>query len=231
PELRARPRGFLIEQGSASRLGLADGSADYIVTDPPYFDSVQYEDLSAFFRVWLRRLTPHPFQARLNWDYDLAGSAAAGGSGAGRQAYARFVETLTAIFREYRRVLDPAGGRLIFTYHHWRPEAWAALSQALGAAGFGLVNHYVVHSESPLSVHIAGLRALTHDAILVMAEREAEAVRPWPPVRAISALSSHGFVAGCAGLLGWCLQTRPNQSQIRAIWRAAIGGGGRPSAP
>jgi adenine-specific DNA methylase len=47
---------------AAARLfygaGLADNSVDFIVTDPPYFDSVQYSDLAAFFRVWLRQLLP-----------------------------------------------------------------------------------------------------------------------------------------------------------------------------
>jgi hypothetical protein len=60
-------------------------------------------------------------------------------------------------------------GRLVFTFHHWRPEAWAALTIALKRAGFGLVAHYDVQSESATSVHINGMHALVHDTILVLA--------------------------------------------------------------
>jgi hypothetical protein len=53
-----RDSAFLLLQGSSTALDLPDGSVDFIVTDPPYFDSVQYSDLAAFFRVWLRHLLP-----------------------------------------------------------------------------------------------------------------------------------------------------------------------------
>ncbi len=70
-ELRHGSHRFLLRQGSATHLDLPDDSVDAIVTDPPYFDSVQYSDLSAFFRVWLRQMLP---QAG-NWDFDLQDSA------------------------------------------------------------------------------------------------------------------------------------------------------------
>ncbi|MEZ4516316.1 MAG: hypothetical protein R3C44_05565 [Chloroflexota bacterium] len=35
---------------------------------------------------------------------------------------------------EVRRTLRPDDGRLIFTFHHRQPEAWAALTTALLAA-------------------------------------------------------------------------------------------------
>ena len=44
----------MLIQGSSASLELASDSVDHIVTDPPYFDNVQYSDLSAFFRVWLK---------------------------------------------------------------------------------------------------------------------------------------------------------------------------------
>ncbi len=43
------------EQADASASPLPDGSGDAMVTDPPYYYSVPYSDLSDFFYVWLRR--------------------------------------------------------------------------------------------------------------------------------------------------------------------------------
>ena len=81
------------------------------MTDPPYFDSVQYSDLAAFFRVWLKHLAP----ADADWDYRTEDSAVdpqANGSG-------RYTEILGAIFAECRRVHRRLH-RLGASYH--RPE-------------------------------------------------------------------------------------------------------------
>ncbi|HFC11379.1 MAG TPA: hypothetical protein ENJ56_00945 [Anaerolineae bacterium] len=62
---------FMLLQGSSANLQLPDNCVDHIVTDPPYFDSVQYGDLAAFFRVWLKRFLP----TEANWAYELADAA------------------------------------------------------------------------------------------------------------------------------------------------------------
>jgi adenine-specific DNA methylase len=46
----------LLQQSSATNHPLPDDVADAFVTDPPYYYSVPYSDLSDFFYVWLRRL-------------------------------------------------------------------------------------------------------------------------------------------------------------------------------
>ena len=45
-----------IEQASAVSLPLPDDSAAAVITDPPYYDSIPYANLSDFFYVWLRRM-------------------------------------------------------------------------------------------------------------------------------------------------------------------------------
>jgi adenine-specific DNA methylase len=52
----SREEAILLIQGSSERLPLNKDSVDYIVTDPPYFDSVQYGDLARFFHVWLNQM-------------------------------------------------------------------------------------------------------------------------------------------------------------------------------
>jgi hypothetical protein len=105
--LREGNRRFLLIQGSSSSLELADDSVDFVVTDPPYFDSVQYSDLAAFFRVWLRQLLPQD----INWQYDHSKSAVDPQSNGSEQ----YTNALMAIFKECHRVLDKKDGRLIFT--------------------------------------------------------------------------------------------------------------------
>ncbi len=232
-ELGAGSRRFLLLQGSSTALDLADSSVDFIVTDPPYFDSVQYSDLAAFFRVWLRQLLPDAAE----WGYDASESAVDPHK---LDRESRYAELLAGIFQECARVLK-ADGRFIFTFHHWNPKAWAALTYALRQADFRLVNHYVVHAENPISVHINNMKALVHDAILVLAPRgvqysasaprssvlgprsvvrEGTAVAP-PP--AVDQTESEAFCRDCAAHLGWLLdQPELTRTDIQAHWRVIL---------
>ena len=232
-DLGTGSRRFLLLQGSSTALGLADKSVDFIVTDPPYFDSVQYSDLAAFFRVWLRQLLPDAAE----WGYDVAESAVDPHK---LDRESRYAELLTGIFKECGRVLGE-NGRFIFTFHHWNPKAWAALTYALRQADFRLVNHYVVHAENPISVHINNMKALVHDAILVLTPRgvqysasdprssvlgpqsvvrEETAVAPPPPV---DQTESEAFCRDCAAHLGWLLdQPELTRTDIQTHWRAIL---------
>jgi putative DNA methylase len=203
-------RRFLLFQGSSASLDLEPDSVDYIVTDPPYFDSVQYSDLAIFFRVWLKRLLPDEAQ----WDYDIAQSAVdphANGNG-------QYTRILGAIFSECHRVLKKDTGRLIFTFHHWNPKGWTGLTVALKKADFTLVNRYIVHSENPISVHIAGLKALKHDAILVMAPLQAGTSGKWEPPKFIDKSDSLKFCQDCATALGWMLSGSMKEVEIERKW-------------
>jgi len=207
-------RRFIFEQRDSSRLSLPNESVDYVVTDPPYFDSVQYSDLSHFFRVWLQWFLP----SDANWDFAPLSSAVAE-TDANKEKYRT---VLTGIWRECNRVLRRPHGRLIFTFHHWQPEAWIQLTLALKEAGFRLVNSYTVHSENPISVHIRDLKALKHDSILVLQPKDFHPTRKKFFRQQIDGDDSFNFCQGCAHRLGHCLDSEYSDSEINEIWRAAL---------
>ena len=214
--LAGQRQAFWLIQGDSRRLPIESHSVDIIVTDPPYYDNVQYSDLATFFRVWLARLLPD----EANWTYDetrcaVATQAADDDTG--------FIAVLSGIFRECGRVLKRDAGRLVFTFHHWDPNAWAELTIALQQAGFRLVNAHVVFSENPISSHIQNLKALTHDAILVLAI-DGYATRRWPPPEAIDTSDSETFCRQCGAALGWLLASECAPGEIRATWKQLIQG-------
>jgi len=211
--LTAGRQAFWLLHGDSRSIPVADHSVDFIVTDPPYYDSVQYSDLAAFFRVWLARLLP----TEANWSYDESQSAVAAHAADGDTG---FMAILSGVFRECGRVLKPKTGRIVFTFHHWDPNAWAELTIALKQAGFRLVNAYVVSSEHPISVHINNLDSLKHDTILVLAEDGA--VRRWQPLERINTRASETFCRQCSVALGWLLEGNASPDEVRNIWRQLI---------
>lgn len=216
-ELATGRQAFRLIHGDSRNLPLDDHSVDFIVTDPPYYDSVQYSDLATFFRVWLARLLPNA----LNWTYDETQSAVATKSANGDTG---FMAGLSGIFGECGRVLKRQTGRMVFTFHHWDPNAWAELTIALKSAGFRLKNAYVVFSEHPISVHIKDLNAIRHDTILVLAlDGDASAGR-WLPFTKINTQDSETFCRQCGAALGWLLEGRYSPVEIRAMWKRLIQG-------
>ncbi|MCB9444031.1 MAG: hypothetical protein H6669_07325 [Ardenticatenaceae bacterium] len=211
-------RQFLLHHGSAAALPLPNSSVDHVVTDPPYMDYVQYGDLAAFFLGFLRAFLDST--GGVNWAYDPDESVAV----SSKDDYLFFADTMGAIFSECCRVLKP-DGRLVFTYHHWRPEAWAALSIALKRAGFGLVAHYAVRSEGAISVHINGLCSIVHDTILVLAAgyQQQGMVAPGQP-SLVDCSDSERFCDDCGRVLGWVLRAEIPEGQALDIWKQVLGG-------
>jgi len=217
-ELVNGTRNFWLIQNDARRLDLPEDSVDYVVTDPPYYDSVQYSDLSNFFRVWLRKLLPD----LSGWDYDQSCAAVMNGGPSGDDNYS---EALAHIWSVCRKALKKDRGRLIFTFHHWRSGAWAALTASLKKAGFILANRYVVFSENPRSVHIRQLKALKHDVILVLKPRDIRnPTQKWPKIEKVNTKDSLSFCRDCGAIVGWLLNSNFTKEQIRSKWHALIGG-------
>ncbi|RMF91275.1 MAG: hypothetical protein D6736_05465 [Nitrospinota bacterium] len=217
-------RNFLILQADSAILDIPEAIVDYVVTDPPYYDSVQYSDLSTFFRVWLRLFLP----TEIDWCYNPLASAVSEGNMDGDRKYGAVLEK---IWKMCFRALKKEHGRLIFTFHHWHPAAWAALTLSLKHARFVLMNRYVVFSENPISVHIRDLKALKHDTILVLKpDTGDEPCRHWPKPSVIDTSDSYTFCRDCGTALGWFLLSDYSAAQIRHAWAQLLEGKGNAKA-
>ncbi|MBN1992243.1 MAG: hypothetical protein JW953_06035 [Anaerolineae bacterium] len=208
---------FWLIHGDSRQLTIEDDSIDLIVTDPPYYDSVQYSDLATFFRVWLARLLP----GEVNWIYDESHSAVAAKTSNDETS---FMTALSGILKECQRVLKHQTGRLVFTFHHWDANAWAELTIALKQTGFKLINAYVVFSEHPISVHINNLNSIKHDCILVLASKEIKSNHRWPSMVQIDTDDSEKFCKQCGATLGWRLESAYTSDEIKTIWKNLIQG-------
>jgi len=217
-DLREGQRKFLLLQKDSTDLNIPEGMVDYVVTDPPYYDNVQYSNLSSFFRVWLRLFLPR----KANWKYNPLASAVSEGCVSGGRKYGK---ALAKIWEKCYRALDKEHGRLIFTFHHWSDEAWAELTLSLKESEFALVNRYVVYSENPISVHIRHLNALKHDTILVLKPFVDRSNFPnWPKPLQIETQDSYTFCRDCGTALGYFLSSEKSEKEIRSHWKILLRG-------
>ena len=156
-------------------LSLEDESADAIVFDPPYYDNVNYAELSDFFYVWLKRtagyIYPEWFSDLLSEkDNEAIASPVRFQSGRGRsvkaQAYEDYVERMRNIFGECRRIIKDDGIMTIM-FTHKTTEAWDALTVGIIQAGFRITATWPVRTESDVSLNIRD-RAAARSTILLV---------------------------------------------------------------
>lgn len=132
--------GSLVVEGAAPRTihngdsrelaAIPNESVDLILTDPPYCDNIAYSELSDFFLPWMQQFGMTPKN-------DSTSSIPTNLAAQSRKAVsvATFQEGLSECLVQMRRVLK-ADGRLVFSYQHRTPEAWAALAAALAAGSW-----------------------------------------------------------------------------------------------
>lgn len=110
-----------ISTSSATDLRVIPGSSvDYIFTDPPFGESLQYAELNHFVEAWLRVRTASPQDCVLNYvhkkDLDF---------------YAR---VMNRSFAEFARILKP-GKWITVEFHNSQNAVWAAIQRSLESAG------------------------------------------------------------------------------------------------
>jgi putative DNA methylase len=158
----AGPRGtgrHVVAYGSSARQLPDQDSVDLVVTDPPYFDDVQYAELAGLFLAWARALKLIPARVKL----DLGGEVVANSArGIGAEEYRRL---LTDVLSETRRTLK-ADGRMVLTFHNSDGRAWWALGRALADAGFVIRALAVARAENDRDHAKRGRRAFSRDLII-----------------------------------------------------------------
>ncbi len=174
--LLAIERGALLLCQDSSHLPqVPDASVDFVITDPPYYDNVHYSELSNFFYVWLSKLVVSPiFRHEL---VPTEGEAVVN-RGMGKH-HDEYRDLMTAVFLECYRVLKPSG-KLIFTFHHSKPEAWWTVYEAVVSAGFRVVDFFPVQSEYRVNPHIRNKQAIDMDLVIIC-QKQSE---PYAPLSA-----------------------------------------------
>jgi putative DNA methylase len=122
-----------VTQASATQLPYPDNYFDAVFTDPPYYDNINYAELSDFFYVWLKRsigdLYPELFMTPLvPKTKEIVSNPVRHGNS--QKAKQFFEDMLKKAFKEMARVLKPNGIATI-VYTHKSTSGWETLINSL----------------------------------------------------------------------------------------------------
>jgi putative DNA methylase len=164
-----------VVRGNAEKLPWPDETFDAVVTDPPYYSSIFYADLSAFFYVWLRRLVgdlyPEHFTLPAPPKRREAVAQPSEHGGSDGKAEAHYRQLMEKAFAEARRVLKP-GAPLVCVYAHKTTEGWASLIKALVPAGLTVTEAWPVQTEARGRTNALEAAALSDSIFFVARRRE-----------------------------------------------------------
>ena len=165
-----------LQRGDATRLTYANNFFDAVITDPPYYDSISYAELSDFFYVWQKRSLGHLYPGILNTPLTpksaeiIQETARHANKEAAKQFYE---EQMTLAFTEAHRVLTTEG-ICVVVFAHKSTAAWETLLNSLLQAGLVVTSSWPVHTEMGSRVRAQGNASLASSIFIVCRKRIAQ---------------------------------------------------------
>jgi len=185
-----------IDVASADNLFLLDDmSVDAIVTDPPYYGTILYAEISDFFYVWMKRVLQEVFPELFSSDLTdkdreaVANPSRFRGMGSpaqdGRKAITPeelanqdYEAKMALAFAEYHRVLRDDGVMTV-QFNHKDSGAWDTLAKSLIDSGFEITASWAVSTENPQNLHQAQKNSVSSTVLLVCRKRDPNAGQAW----------------------------------------------------
>lgn len=170
-----------ITNGTAAHIpDIDDSTIDLVCVDPPYYNNVQYAELSDFYYVWQKRtlhdLYPGYFNRRLTNKQEEA-VANPDRDGGAKGAKAAYEQIMGEIFKECWRVVKDSGIMTIM-FTHKSQDAWETLTQSLIENGWIISASFPVESEFANSQHIMNNASASSSVFLSCRKRLKESTEP-----------------------------------------------------
>jgi DNA modification methylase len=160
-----------VQCGSSLSTSLPDASVDYIFTDPPFGDNIQYSEVNFISEAWLGRFT--------DADEEAVVSPTQG------KSVTEYGQLLKGAFVEAYRVLKP-GKFMTVAFHSTQPDVWEALRNGWEVAGFEVVTTSILDKEQTSFKQTTTQGAAQKDPLILL--RKSSAGTPAEPVSSPTAL-------------------------------------------
>jgi putative DNA methylase len=178
----------IVDQSSATNLSFANNSFDIVLTDPPYYNSVPYADLSDFFYVWLKRAIGEHFPNLFATPLAPKTEEICEMAGWDSRRYKHkdkhfFEENITLAFKEIYRVLKP-GGIAVIVYAHKTTVGWEAMLAGLLEADLVVTASWPVHTENKGRLRAARSAALASSIYMICRKHARKRLGFWNEIQA-----------------------------------------------
>ena len=162
-----------VVRGNAQALPFDDVTFDFVIVDPPYYDAIQYGDLSDFFFVWLKRsvgfLYPELFTTPLSPKQQEVIETRADRKSDDYVSHQEFEKRLQNALSEMSRVTKPEG-MVSIVFAHTDVEAWERLLRALRQAGLVVSASWPMRSEM-LNRQTAAISAVLASSVVLVCRK------------------------------------------------------------
>jgi adenine-specific DNA methylase len=164
-------------RGDAQNLAFPDDTFDAVIVDPPYYDAIQYGDLSDFFYVWLKRsighLYPDVFGTPLTPKRQEIIENRADKKSSDYISHEEFERRLQRALGEMARVVKD-DGIVAIVFAHTDVQAWERLLRALRSASLVVTTSWPMRSEMTTRTTAAISAVLGSSVVLISRPRRAE---------------------------------------------------------
>jgi hypothetical protein len=124
--------GCISTQSIVDLQNIPSGTVDYIFTDPPFGESLQYAELNMFVEVWLRVKTVVEEDCVLNYVH--------------KKDVSFYSHMMLEAFKEYARLLKP-GRWITIEFHNSHNAVWSAIQQAIESSGLVVADVRVLDKQ------------------------------------------------------------------------------------
>lgn len=160
-----------VTRGSATNHPLPDDSVAGFITDPPYYDSVSYSDLSDFFYVWLKRFVPASFQSQFSNLLTYKDNQIIVEHPNSQAERIRYESLMMSAMKEGTRIIQPSGVGIV-VFAHKSTTGWEAQLQSMVDAGWTMTGSWPIDTEMGSRVNAMGTASLASSIHIVCRPRE-----------------------------------------------------------
>ncbi len=143
----------IIQCGSLVSLpNLPDNSCDYVFTDPPFGDNINYSELNYLWESWLKVITNTKTESIVSVKQE--------------KSLLEYQNLMERAFAEYYRVLKP-NRWITVEFHNSRNAVWNAISEAIQRAGFIVADVRILNKQQSSYNQVRGAtQAIKQDLVI-----------------------------------------------------------------
>jgi adenine-specific DNA methylase len=174
-------------RANATEIPFKDNYFDAIISDPPYYNSVPYADLSDFFYVWLKKLIGDKFPELFSTPLSPKSDEICEMAGWDSRRYSHkdqsyFEDKITIAFQEIYRTLK-SGGIAVIVYAHKTTEGWETMLNGLLKANLVLTASWPIHTERKRRLRAVSSAALISSIYMVCRKQKKTPLGFWNEIQ------------------------------------------------